>query len=106
MVDRPIPLMTAKQAEAAVRALALDSAKIIVTDHAVERMEDRGFDDTDLFRVLEQGNVMDPPSRTQHGDWKCKVVKRLRGTRDTGVVTVIARNDRLIIVTMEWEDVR
>lgn len=98
--------MTAKQAEAAVRALALDSSKVIVTDHAAERMEERGFDDTDMFRVLEEGTVTVPPVQVGHGDWKCKVVKRLRGTRDAGVVTVIARKGQLIVVTMEWEDVR
>ena len=98
--------MNAKQAEATVRALALDSSKVIVTDHAAERMEERGFDDMDLHRVLESGSVVIAPTLTERGEWKCKVVKRLRGTRDAGVVTVIARNDQLIILTMEWEDVR
>lgn len=49
---------------------------------------------------------MQTPALTEHGDWKCKVVMRLRGSRDAGVVTVIARGNTLVIVTMEWEDVR
>lgn len=98
--------MTPKQAEAAIRALALTSERVVITDHAAERMEQRGFDTTDLFRVLTKGSVFQAPALTEHGDWKCKVVMRLRGTRDAGVVTVIARGNTLVIITMEWEDVR
>ena len=79
MTDRPIPLMTEKRAEAAIRALSLDPSRVTLTIHAEERMLERGFGTRDLFEVLAKG-----------GDWKCKVVKRLRGSRDAGVVTVIA----------------
>jgi hypothetical protein len=106
MVDQPVPLMNARRAEAIVRALALEPARVAVTLHAEERMLERGFNNTDLFKVLNTGSILTKPTRTDKGEWKCKVVCRLRGNRDAGVVTVIARNDLLIVLTMEWEDVR
>ena len=106
MKGEVVPIMRPKSAEATIRALALNSARIIITDHAQARMEERDFTLTDLTRVLQFGSVINNPRRTPQGDWSCKVVMRLRGSRDAGVVTVIAKGDRLIIITMEWEDVR
>ena len=98
--------MNTKRAEAIVRALALEPSRVAVTMHAEERMLEREFSNRDLFKVLTTGNVLAPPVLTEKGEWKCKVICRLRGNRDAGAVTVIARNDRLIVLTMEWEDVR
>ena len=101
-----MPLMNTKRAEAIVRALALEPSRVAVTLHAEERMLERGFSNTDLFKVLTAGSVFAQPSLTEKGEWKCKVICRLRGNRDAGAVTVIAKNDQLIVLTMEWEDVR
>ncbi len=106
MTDRPVPLMNAKRAEATIRALALEPARVTVTFHAQDRMLERGFSNRDLINVLTTGQVLAQPTLTERGEWKCKVVKRLRGSRDAGAVTLIAKGDRLIVVTMEWEDVR
>ena len=98
--------LAAKAAQLAIQRLAENSAQVKITDHACERMEERGFTTRDLFLVLCKGTVEEKPIRTDQGDWKCKIVKRLPGQREAGVVTVIQRNNRLIIVTMEWEDLR
>lgn len=69
-------------------------------------MLDRGITTTDVLRVLRTGYVDGDPTETERGDWKCKITKNVRGSRDVGVVTVIWRAARLILVTAEWEDLK
>jgi hypothetical protein len=69
-------------------------------------MEERGISRPEVLEALRRGFVDDPPREEYAGEWKCKVTSNLRG-RTIGVVTVVvdARN-QLIIVTVEWEDLR
>lgn len=98
--------LRAHQAERIIHRLARDSSNIILTLHAKDRMEERGIVRADLDRILRTGSVVDPPFRNERGDWQCKIVLRLIGSRDAGAVTVIAERNRLIIRTVEWEDWR
>jgi len=92
---------------ARIREIARDSARVVVTDHAAERMEERDIIDVDLFRILRSGHIVGSvePGR-RDGDWTVKVVYRLKGSRDAGVVTVVLASERLVVVTVEWEDCR
>lgn len=89
------------------RRLKLSSP--IVTDHANARMSEReemGYlNSVDMLGILESGTVMCPPEQVQNG-WKVILQKRMPGSRDAGVVTVIVSppSDDLIIVTVEWMD--
>lgn len=38
------------------------------------------------------------------GEWKCKIVAKIKGNREVGVVTIVMRVGRLFIKTVEWED--
>ena len=39
------------------------------------------------------------------GEWKCKVIRKAeRSARWIGVVTVVIRDERLFVLTVEWED--
>jgi hypothetical protein len=49
---------------------------------------------------------MDQPTRTERNEWKCKVVKQLKGNREAGAVTIILHNGKLFVKTVEWEDLR
>jgi hypothetical protein len=69
-------------------------------------MEERGITDAQVYEVLRKGNVMEPPAPAEPGEWKCKIVKELRGGREIGVVTIFLKNGKLFIKTVEWEDVR
>lgn len=69
-------------------------------------MVERGFSDRDLFKVLRSGSIDGEPARTPRGEVKCKMTYRLIGNRDAGAVTVIVDDKELLIVTMEWEDMR
>jgi hypothetical protein len=67
-------------------------------------MREREIDVVDLFRVLREGYVEDQPEKTPHDEWKCKITLKIKGRRTAGVVTIIMRNDRLFVKTVEWED--
>ncbi len=82
--------MSPKMAEAELHRRAINSANIIWTDHARERMEERGITSQDALRVLRKGTVADKPtSGKQDGEWVCKIVKPTLGIRDVGVITAI-----------------
>ena len=39
------------------------------------------------------------------GEWKGKIVKKLTGRREAGVVTVLSTSTgRIYVLTVEWED--
>lgn len=98
--------LTAKRAEQVIREIARDSANVILGYHAEERQHERDIFDEDVFRILRTGMVLESPVRTTRGEWKCKVVKRLRGNRDAGAVTIILLDGKLFVKTIEWEDLK
>jgi hypothetical protein len=44
------------------------------------------------------------PEATPREEWKCKMVLRLRGAREAGVVVIILKRGGLFVKTVEWED--
>jgi hypothetical protein len=98
--------VTMRVAEQRIHSIAKDSANIIFSDHATDRMEERGIPDVQVLDILRTGFVPENPERTEHGDWKCKIVKEIRGRRQAGVVTIILNNGRLFLKTVEWEDLK
>lgn len=96
--------LTAHVAEQRIRALALDSGLILWGSHASDRMEERGIFDVDVLAVLRKGTISGVPERTPRGEWKCKMVRQIRGSREVGVVTIILLSGCLFIKTVEWED--
>ena len=95
--------LNAARAQAQVRELAQDTGTIILTDHARERMEQRGFVMRDLLRILRTGYVDDAPIGLREGDWQCKMTQQVGG-REAGAVTIIVQAQQLVIRTVEWED--
>jgi hypothetical protein len=105
MTDKIKHIMPPNVAEREIHRRALDSANIIWTNHARERMEERGITSHDAILVLRYGSVTDrPTSGKKDGDWVCKIVKRTIGIRDVGVITAVVSGDKLIVITVEWED--
>jgi hypothetical protein len=102
-----IPLrLTARLAQQRIRELAADTDNIRWGVHARERMSEREIFDVDVLRILRGGDVEENPSRTDYGEWRCKVVRMIRGGREAGVVTIILHDNKLFVKTVEWEDVR
>ena len=95
--------LTPARATLTIRAIAKDTGKVILGDHALERMEQRDISDTEVYRILQVGDVLDQPVQTKLGEWKCKVVLRLKGNQSAGVVTIILHSGLLFAKTVEWE---
>ena len=70
-------------------------------------MRERDISIRVALTVIREGTVMGDIEPGCHpGEWKAKVVRNMKGRRDVGVVVLLVRNDRLIVKTVEWEDMR
>lgn len=80
--------------------------KIGFLDHAVERLSERGFDMFDVWETLENGYIDGAiKAGKREGEWKVKLVDVPEGrSRKMGVVTIVVKEQRLLIKTVEWED--
>jgi len=96
--------MTPARAQAIVNLIATETDRVILGDHARQQMAKRGIDSQDVYRILQKGFVDEQPVKTEFGEWKCKVVLKLKGSREAGVVTIIQTGGMLFIKTVEWED--
>lgn len=100
---RPRPQLLLRR----IHHLAADSANVILSNHAIDRMAERDIIDVEVFRILRNGALSGEPEQTPKGEWKLKLVMRLRGNRDAGVVTIILHGNRkLLVKTVEWEDLK
>jgi len=92
---------------ARIKHLAKDSKNVAFSDHAEERMDERGITDLDAFRIMRTGYIsgaVEPG--INEGEWKCKIVAAIKGRREAGVVTLLIRNRKLRVKTVEWEDMK
>lgn len=100
--------LTRKVARDRVRALSAEStrtAKLIWTGHIQKRTKQRGIDSDAVLKILRQGDIDEEPCEGEKpGDWKVKLTFKMPTGRIAGVVAVITRDDRLALVTAEWED--
>lgn len=89
-----------------IRRLAADADNVIPSEHALDRMDQRGITMLDAIRVLQRGSIVGSiVAGANLGEWKCKVVERRRKARAIGVVTIVIKESMLLVKTVEWEDV-
>lgn len=90
---------------ARVRALAREG-KVAFSDHSYEQMDTRSLNDRIATSILEKGDPKgDVEPGKNAGEWKVKMVDRIKGSRDVGVVTILLGSRELLLVkTVEWED--
>jgi hypothetical protein len=87
-----------------IKELAAEG-KIAFADHAYDQMEARGISDVMAKRAIERGDLkgeVEPGKRP--GEWKAKIVEKMKGAREIGVVTILIKNARIFVKTVEWED--
>ncbi|MCA3487208.1 MAG: DUF4258 domain-containing protein [Rhodobacter sp.] len=90
---------------ASVRTLAATSGNVSFGKHALDRMEERNITTLDVLRVLRSGEIEGKIEAGQGlGEWKCKIVERRPRARAIGVATIVKKENRLFIKTVEWED--
>ncbi|WP_298259896.1 DUF4258 domain-containing protein [Bradyrhizobium sp.] len=89
-----------------VRKLAADTTKIKWSAHAFERMSERGITDKTALEVMRKGSPKGKvEAGRERGEWKIKMAYRPNGRREVGVVVITVRTERLLVKTVEWEDV-
>ena len=106
---RPINWTRLRQDEAEhiIRCRAAVTDNVIFTYHAWDREEEREFTREDVFQMLLAGHCHDTPARNERGQWQVIMVTRIAGNREAGAVTVIMEGDeKLVVRTVEWMDVR
>jgi hypothetical protein len=96
--------MRPERAQEFIRSIAADTSKVIIGDHAKRRMEEREISTIEVYRILQTGHVMEEPTQTDRKEWKCKIVRTIKGSREAGVVTVTLLSGMLFAMTVEWED--
>jgi len=107
--NRPILALRQSEAEAIIRRRITDenTANVIFTDHAWDRVSERDITREDVFKVLRTGHCNEEPFQNEKKNWQVTIVKRMSGRREVGVVTIILDNDeKLVIRTVEWMDLR
>ncbi len=107
MPTQPIPLrLSPGAATRAINLKARDSGNVILTHHALQRMEQRGITFAEVLTILRKGSVTTNPSRLTGNDWEALIEWRMPGGRDAAVATVVRTGDRLVVKTVMWKDRR
>ncbi|WP_408641128.1 DUF4258 domain-containing protein [Flavisphingomonas formosensis] len=93
--------------ETIIHAIAIADRYVYLGAHTRDRMDERTITRPDVLRVLEIGSIKGPISTgLKPGEWKCKVVARVKGSREIGVVTIVVEGKKIFIKTVEWEDLK
>ena len=71
--------MTDESLRRQIAGIAKDSAKVIVTDHAVESMNKRNVTLPQVLEVLRGGTVCEPAHLNIHGNWQCTLERTTAG---------------------------
>ena len=88
-----------------VQHLAQKTENIKWSKHAEERMEERGITDKFAVSAMRYGSIKGDIEPGKHlGEWKVKMVHKVKGQREVGVVVITVRDTWLHVKTVEWED--
>ena len=82
-----------------LREIAEDSARVIFTKHANQRLRQRKVSPVQVITCLQRGTVSESVALDMHGNWKLTVSHRLAG-KDLNVAVVIDLPNRAIIITV------
>lgn len=108
MVNNPLPFkLSAPKALRLIREVAQDSSRVILTDHARQRMRKRRINLPQVLNCLLKGQIDEGPALDIHGNWACSV--RWRHAGDFIKVAVAIKHDpktgqKLIVITVMYEN--
>ena len=98
-----LPFVKRSEVEKEIRRIAIDSTKdVIKLDHAVDRMEQRGITDRQIFNVLRDGDRSPEICWDTHKErgWKCSFHRITAGESITVAVKLVERNSiKCLILT-------
>lgn len=96
----PVPLrMNDASALKLLREIAADSARVIFTHHALQRMRQRKVSTSQVLTCLQRGIVAEPVALDLHGNWKLTVSHRAAGA-ELDVAVAIDVPNRAIVITV------
>ena len=96
----PIPLrMNDANALRLLREIAADSAKVIFTAHARQRMRQRKVTPVQVIECLMRGGITEHVALDPYGLWKLTVSQRVAG-KDLAVAVAIDLPRRAIVITV------
>lgn len=96
---------TRQTLEREIRALSAESGRVYFGTHSRDRMVERGITRQEAIQVLRTGFIDgDITTGEGPGEWRCKMVARVKGSREIGVVTITVVGREIFVKTVEWED--
>ena len=91
------PTLGRREIVARVRELARNTFNITWTEHALERLDERGVTTRQVLSTLRLGEAERDPSPDQDGDWEVVLIKRSAGRLVRAVVALSGY--RLYVIT-------
>ena len=88
-----------QDALAKVRDGARNTGNILWTDHALERMEERGFNNRQALRTIREGNIDGKIVPDGEDEWKLTLKKQDAG-QTVHVVVAISDREELTVITV------
>ncbi len=85
-----------------LRRLAADSKNILITRHALERMQTRGITRTEVNRCLREGMQQGEVIATDTGDWQVELLHTVAGRRLIVQAVLTVQADCSVIVVTTW----
>jgi len=82
-----------------LREIAQDSARVIFTHHALQRMRKRKVSPLQVLACLQHGIASESVALDMRGNWKLTVTNRIAGN-DLDVAVAIDVPNRAIIITV------
>lgn len=82
-----------------LREIAEDSARVIFTKHANQRMRQRKVSPVQVIACLQRGTISESVALDMHGNWKLTVSHRVAG-KDLNVAVAIDVPSRAIVITV------
>lgn len=87
-----------------LRAIAQNSARVVLTGHARKRMRQRRIGLRQVIECLRRGRIAEPAHLTIHGDWKATVEHQCAGDTVRVAVAIERQEDGELAVVVTVMD--
>ena len=87
-----------------LRAIALDSDRVVLTPHAKRRMRERRINMRQVLNCVRHGRIAEPAHLTIYGDWKATVEHQYAGERVSVAVAIECQEDGELAVVVTVMD--
>lgn len=81
-----------------VHSLAQDTSNVVWTQHAIDRLDERGITTRQVLTTLRQGRAEGLPVLDENGGWKIRLAKRSAGQPVRVVASL--RQNQVYVVTV------